>query len=58
MFQDPFSSLNPRGRVGDSIDEPLRVHKLADGKQARATRESTSYSNWSAYRRRSPPVST
>lgn len=38
VFQDPFSSLNPRGRVGDSIAEPLTVHKLADGRQARRRR--------------------
>ncbi len=28
VFQDPFSSLNPRMRVGQAVGEPLRVHGL------------------------------
>lgn len=35
IFQDPFSSLNPRMRVLDLIGEPLRAHKIASGKQLR-----------------------
>ncbi|OBA69998.1 glutathione ABC transporter ATP-binding protein [Mycolicibacterium elephantis] len=38
VFQDPFSSLNPRARVGTSIAEPLTVHKLVRGRQARRAR--------------------
>jgi ABC-type oligopeptide transport system ATPase subunit len=30
VFQDPFSSLNPRHRVGHILAEPLIVHGLAD----------------------------
>lgn len=33
MFQDPFSSLNPRMTVLDVVGEPLRINRVADGKQ-------------------------
>ena len=36
VFQDPFSSLNPRMSAGDIVGEPLLVHGVAEGEQARA----------------------
>ncbi len=32
IFQDPFSSLNPRMTVKDVIAEPLKTHKVESGK--------------------------
>jgi oligopeptide/dipeptide ABC transporter ATP-binding protein len=33
IFQDPFSSLNPRMTVMDIVSEPLKIHKVAKGAQ-------------------------
>jgi oligopeptide/dipeptide ABC transporter ATP-binding protein len=33
IFQDPFSSLNPRMSAGDIVGEPLYVHGIASGKE-------------------------
>jgi len=37
IFQDPFSSLNPRMPVGDLIGEGLRVHGMRDRKEREKT---------------------
>jgi peptide/nickel transport system ATP-binding protein len=36
VFQDPFSSLDPRRQVGTAIGEPLSVHRLVRDKRERA----------------------
>ncbi|HZC99925.1 MAG TPA: dipeptide ABC transporter ATP-binding protein [Actinomycetes bacterium] len=33
IFQDPYSSLNPRKRVGSIIGDPLGIHGIADGRE-------------------------
>jgi ABC-type oligopeptide transport system ATPase subunit len=37
VFQDPYSSLNPRMRVGDIVEEPLIIHRIG-AKTARRAR--------------------
>jgi ABC-type oligopeptide transport system ATPase subunit len=36
VFQDPYSSLNPRMRVGDIVEEPLIIHRLGTRTERRA----------------------
>jgi oligopeptide/dipeptide ABC transporter ATP-binding protein len=41
IFQDPYSSLNPRMTVGQIVEEPLSVHRLVADAAARAARVRT-----------------
>jgi ABC-type oligopeptide transport system ATPase subunit len=36
IFQDPYSSLNPRMRVGSIVEEPLVIHGVGDKPQRKA----------------------
>jgi len=38
IFQDPYSSLNPRMSVGQIVEEPMAVHGLVPDRRARAAR--------------------
>jgi ABC-type microcin C transport system duplicated ATPase subunit YejF len=33
IFQDPYSSLNPRKPIGDSILAGLKIHKIGKGQE-------------------------
>lgn len=35
IFQDPYSSLNPRLRIGDIVSEPLKIHNLGSNVEIR-----------------------
>ena len=37
IFQDPYSSLNPRRTIGQTLEEPMRVHKLCENDKIRET---------------------
>ncbi|HLO51768.1 MAG TPA: ABC transporter ATP-binding protein [Kamptonema sp.] len=41
IFQDPFSSLNPRMTIGDAVMEPLQIHGV--GKSGKERRDRTAY---------------
>lgn len=41
VFQNPFSSLDPRMKIGDAVMEPLRIHQI--GKSDKQRRDRAAY---------------
>jgi len=39
VFQDPYASLNPRRTIGQSLDDPLRVHRMGNRVERREQAE-------------------
>jgi oligopeptide/dipeptide ABC transporter ATP-binding protein len=39
IFQDPYSSLNPRKTIGAIIGEPFAIHRLEQGRRRQAVQE-------------------
>jgi peptide/nickel transport system ATP-binding protein len=38
VFQDPYTSLDPRMRIGHQVEEPLKVHGICSSKEERRQR--------------------
>jgi len=38
IFQDPYSSLNPRMKIGDILGEPMKVHRIIEDPNKRLER--------------------
>lgn len=39
IFQDPYASLNPRMKIGKTVQQPLKIHGLAKGSERKTVLE-------------------
>ena len=35
IFQDPYASLNPKMKIGEHLEDPLVIHNIAEGEEAK-----------------------
>ena len=57
IFQDPFSSLNPRMTISQTIEEPLKLYKICPDEESRKRKMPVSSppgSSWASFHRQYP----
>ena len=58
VFQDPYSSLNPRMRAGTIVEEPLIIHKIGVQSRTARSRSPSCFGSSASIRRTSSAIRT